>query len=78
MKADAPPTLALAPKNAARAADIPEQTLRDLIQRGEIAVSVYGKGANKKRYLIQVADLQRWLDRTRRPAKWESEGGGDE
>ncbi len=71
------PRLALTPREAAVALGIPEPTLRDLMRRGELAFTSYGRGRHKGRYLLAVEDLRAWLGRHRTPAKWEPATNAD-
>ncbi len=68
------PRLALTPREAAEALGTPEPTLRDLMRRGDLAFTSYGRGRHKGRYLLAVEDLRAWLARNRTPARWERIG----
>ena len=58
---------------ASAATGIPYQTLLDSVKRKELAAIVYGKGQNRKRYLVFPEDLRVWLRRKRIAARWEEE-----
>ena len=63
--------LAVTLKKASTISGIPEMTLRDAYKRRDLAVCVYGNGSCRKRYVVLLNDLETYLRRMRRPARWE-------
>ena len=74
LRPEAPiPRLSLNVREAAAALGLREGTVRELIRRRELTVVKVGGGTVKARWVIRIEDLKRWLERNRRPARWESE-----
>jgi excisionase family DNA binding protein len=67
------PRLSLNVREAAAALGLREGTVRDLILRHELPVVRVGGGTVKARWVLRVEDLAKWLERNRRPARWEGE-----
>ena len=63
--------LSLTVREAAAAMGLREGTVRDLIRRRELAAVRIGGGRIKARWVLLVEDLNEWLERNRRPARWE-------
>jgi len=59
--------LALEVREVASWTGIPERRVREAVARGELPICRHGGGAERDRYVVLRADVERWLLSLRRP-----------